>query len=269
MNRAGKRLIPLFWLLAMAGLVAFLAGNAWAQQKTVEHQQTGPEEIEVQLTHSTVVFVDGNHLVTRQMDGSLEAFFIPESFRFHIEGRQISVHELAPGMVITEEVVTRTKPMMVKTVEIHEGTVWHRTGNRVLIRGKNGGSTSYTIPEWATITVEGKPETVDQLRPGMKINATIVTEEPFTRVEEESRTHAMHPARTPAAVVRGEHRSALSHNAENGEMAEAKPAPEEPATQPAAPEELPKTASPLPLIGVLGLLSLAASLGFGALRRMN
>lgn len=265
MNQARRRLIPLFGLLAMAGLVTFLAGNAWAQQKSVQHRQTGPEEVTVQLTHSTVVYVEGNHLVTRQENGSLEALFIPEDFQFNIEGRQISVHELKPGMVITQEVVTRTKPMTVRTVEIHDGTVWHRLGNRVLIRYKSGGTASYTIPDWATIMVDGNEENVAGLRPGMEINATVITEEPFTQIERETRTHARHVARAPVATASAEHPTELRKNAENGGMAETNPAREESG----APNELPKTASPLPLIGVLGLLSLAAFFGFGALRRMN
>jgi len=42
--------------------------------------------------------------------------------------------------------------------------------------------------------------------------------------------------------------------------------PEEVAEAPAAPAALPKTGSPLPLIGLLGFLSLASSLGLRAFR---
>ena len=44
-----------------------------------------------------VIAVDGNQLVVKLPEGTKE-LTVPEDFRFNINGQQMSVHELKPGM---------------------------------------------------------------------------------------------------------------------------------------------------------------------------
>ncbi len=258
MNRTYMHWTRFLGFLALAAAACLFVGNAQAQQKkTVERMPAGPHQTQVTMHHSTVVAVEGNHLVVRRSSGVVEALEVPESFVFHMEGRTLSVHELQPGMIITETVTTITKPMIVKTVQIDHGTIWHASGENITIRDKNNKLTEYRIPSWAKVEVEGVEQSVFDLRRGMQVTATIITEEPMDVVERETRTTVRHPAQPT--------RPAVAEQPPVQQPAEAQPA-EEAAAQPPA-RELPKTASPLPLIGLLGFFSLAASLGLRMLRK--
>lgn len=255
-----KNWTRLVGLVAFAAMASFLAGNAWAQEKTMEEQPAGPHEVRVELTHSTVVLVDGNHLVTRLQDGRVEAVLISEDFRFHQDGRTLSVHELQPGMILTETVTTTERPIIVRTVEIHNGTVLHLAGQDVYIRDQKQVRHLH-IPEWATVKVSGEDATVFELRPGMKVNATFITEEPVSKVERESRMEVRQPAEEAKPVME-QPTTEPEGNGTANETAEQT----EPETEPEH-MELPQTASPLPLIGLMGLLSLAASFGLRMARK--
>lgn len=250
-----KKWTRLVGLVAFAAMASFLAGSAWAQQKTVEEQSAGPNRIEVQLKHSTVVLVEGNHLVTRLHDGTLEAILVPEDFRFHMDGQTLSVHQLQPGMILTETVRTTERPTIVRTVEIHEGTIWHVQGQYVSIREKDTNKVRRLhVPGWATVMVDGEELSVQDLRPDMTVNATFITEEPVNVTTTQSRTDVRPPAEEAKPVV--EQHPVTTQLEEKTAT--------EPETQ-AEPAELPATASPLPLIALLGLLSLSVS--FWAARR--
>jgi hypothetical protein len=255
----GKKLIWLFGLVAFVAMGISLAGNAAAQEKKVEENPAGEPEVKVSIKHGTVVLVEGNHLVTRMEDGKLEAIDVPESYRFHMDGKVLTVHELKPGMLITHEEITTSKPTLVKTVDVKEGTIWYVNGPRVIIRDANNKLHDYTIPDWAKVMVDNQPVSVYELRKGMEINTTIVTEETVHYVESESKTTVRHPPTKPEEEAREAAPPATPPETAPPTQAEERPEP--------AMEKLPGAGSLVPLAGLLGLLSLAASFGLGWLRK--
>jgi hypothetical protein len=266
MRHASTKWTGFFGLLAFAALGSFLAAGASAQQKTVEHRAAGPNEVKVELKQSTVAYIEGRHLVARLPDGSLEAVRVPEGTLFEVEGQQMRLSQMQPGMIITETTIYTTKPEVVRTVEISDGTIFHVIGNSLIIRDKNNKMIHLRIPEWARITIQGEKRTLQDLRPGMKVTATFITEEPMTRIERQTTTRVTRPAEAPKVSAKeetlGEPRPAPRRPAE-AKLAEVPPAPAQPVT------ELPKTASPLPLLGLAGLISLAASLGLRKARKAS
>ena len=87
----------------------------------------------------------------------------------------MTVHELTPGMKLNATVTTATPPRWVDTVEVIElGTVWKNVGNSLIIKTPEGENRMYRVPTGGKITVEGKEKTLDQLREGDKITATVV-----------------------------------------------------------------------------------------------
>lgn len=248
-------------LLASAGLV--FTSASYAQQKTVEEKQTGPAEMTVNTKDTTIAYVEGNHLVVRLADGSLEAMRIPAGERFNIDGESLTLSELKPGMILTQEIITTTRPVVVKTVEIADGTVWFTSGSRLIIRMKDGKTVDYTIPEWAKLTVNGEEGVaLHQLRRGQQVTATFITEEPMTMAELEVRSHGHH-ATAEAETDREEHPAEAAAKPEVTRATEP-PTQLEPVTEP---KELPQTASPMPLIGLAGLMALGLSLGLRAFRK--
>ncbi len=101
--------------------------------------------------------------------------------------------------------------------------------------------------------------TVFDLRKGMNISATKITEEPKTVFA----TNTVVTGSAPRAQL------AQAQPARAPARPAARPAPRPaPARAPApAPAQLPKTGSPLPLAGLLGLLFISASFGIRGFRQ--
>src|SRR5215813_15568680 len=104
-----------------------LAGVSAAQQTT-------------STTHTRnfeVIAVDGNKVVVKDQMGN-EEFTVPEDFRFDVDGKQISVHDLKPGMKGTATITTTTTVTPVYVTEVRNGEVLQQSGGSVVVRGPNG-----------------------------------------------------------------------------------------------------------------------------------
>jgi hypothetical protein len=120
--------------------------------------------------------------------------------------------------------------------------------------------------------VEGKETDVFDLRKGMIVSGTKIVEAPMTEVAANTEFTGTAPkpkpvvAAVPAPAAPVAHAPAPKKSPAPAKLAEAAPAPAaEPAPAP-APARLPKTGSPLPLAGLLGMLFTGAGLGLRKLR---
>jgi hypothetical protein len=188
-------------------------------------------------------------------DGTLRHFSnVPESTRINVDGKELGVHDLKVGMKVQRTVTTITTPKTITTVKSVTGKVWHVTPpTSVILTLEDGKNQQFKIPKDQKFNVDGQMVDAWGLKKGMKISATKVVEEPVVDVEHDRQlTGSMPPP----------------------------PPPPPPADQPilvavvvpvpapsAAPAELPKTASNLPLIGLLGLASLGAAFGLRLISR--
>lgn len=224
-------------------------------QKAVSHGQTSRE---VTVERGEVVYVSGNDLVVKMENGETRFFpNVPDSARITVEGRQLSVHDLKPGMKLQRTITTTTTPTVIHTVETVTGTIWQVTPpNSVILTLENGKNQRFKIPKGQKFNVGGQMVDAFQLKKGMKISATKIVTEPLTVVSQQRHvTGEMPPppppppADVPILIV------------------EMRPAPAPAPKAEPAPEALPKTASPVPLIGLLGLLSLGLGVGLCAIRK--
>lgn len=256
MKQIGRNILIPFAVVALAS-VAYV-GQAFAQQKTVEHKQTGPDKITVDTRHATVAYIEGNHLVVRLADGSLEAILIPPEERFNIEGQKLTLHELKPGMTLTDEIFTTEKPMMVKTVEITEGRVFHASPRYLVIQTKEGEVVDYKIPEWATTKINGQERSLHELRRGQTITATITIEEPMAFIDREKRSHGHAVVSESKAMT--EVPLPVTHADVPTELQSITPTTK-------VQEKLPATASNVPLIGLMGIFALAIAVALKAFQK--
>jgi len=112
----------------------------------------------------------------RFTSGEVGQFEIPDSSRFTIDGKVVTVHELKPGMKLTATIATATAPRVVDAVNIIElGTVWKISGQNLIITRPDGENKMYRVPSGGKITLEGKEVSLNQLQEGDKITATVVT----------------------------------------------------------------------------------------------
>lgn len=193
-----------------------------------------------EVRSGTVTSVEGNHVVIKMSTGEEKEFDVPDDFRLTVDGKEISVHELKPGTKLSRTITTTTEPKTVYTTVVKHGTVWHAQGDTVIITGADGKNRQYNnVPDWIKFNVDGKDMDVMELKKGMRVTATIVSESPSTVVTSTpggvSGNAPAAPAASPAPA--------------------AEPAPATAAAPAPAPEKktLPKTASNIELLALLGV----------------
>jgi LPXTG-motif cell wall-anchored protein len=226
------------------------AAAASAQQSTTTSE----------TKHFQVISVEGNKVVAKLPEGARE-ITVPEDFRFTVDGREVSVHELQPGMKGTAKITTITTVTPVTVTEVRNGEVMQASGSSIIVKSANGikmFNEGDIAKRNVTILKDGKPASIADFHTGDRLTATIVTEKP-PKVMTQRQVQAVLTGATPTATT-----GAAPAAPAAAASAAATPAPH---TGAAPARKLPKTASQVPLLGLLGALSLAIALGLSLGRR--
>jgi LPXTG-motif cell wall-anchored protein len=246
--------------LTAAVILSLLSVAVEAQVQTKSSTSTGQPTTETQVERGEVVSVTGNDLVVKMEDGSLRHFAnIPESARVTVDGQQLGIHDLKPGMKLQRTITTTTVPKTITTVQTVTGTVFHVSPpNYVTLRLEDNSMQRFKIPAGQKFTINGQETDAFGLRQGMKVSATKVVEEPTSVVEQQRKvTGTMPPPPTPPPADQPILVAVLATPVPA--QAPASAASEQPKT-------LPKTGSSIPLLGLLGVLALATGLTLRAAR---
>jgi hypothetical protein len=186
------------WLYALGGLCAvFLSVSpASAQKKTTTSE----------VRRFQVVSVDGNKVVVKGQRGSQE-ITVTDDFRFTVNGKKISVHELKPGMKGSATITTTTTVTPVHTTQVRNAEVVQASANSIIVRGAKGFQ-MYTEGDvekrGIKVYKNGRPVTFSDLHAGDKLTATIVTEGPpkvVTQREVQARLASPPPPPSTAAAT--------------------------------------------------------------------
>ena len=258
-------------LIGLCAITATVALCAQQMPKSTTQKIAGASTSKTEQLHGTVLQVEDNHLLVRMSTGDVRAFDVPESRRFVIDGNEVTVHDLKPGTKLTATVTTTTTPVTERTTTVGTGKVFYVAGTTVILTLPNNENRMYKVKDSYKFMVDGRPATVFDLRKGMIVSAEKIVEEPKTELATNIAVTGTAPAapkpvvaETPAA------RPAPRPAPKPVETAERTAPPVEPTPAPAEapkpPAKLPKTGSPVPLIGMLGLLFTGASMGLRKLR---
>ncbi|HTC94388.1 MAG TPA: LPXTG cell wall anchor domain-containing protein [Terriglobales bacterium] len=259
--RFTQKLQPAF-AAAIVAIALSATLNAQVQTQTTTESETPEKTITVE--RGEVVYVSGNDLVVKMESGELRNFEnVPESAKVSVDGKELGIHELKPGMKLERTTIKTVTPQTIKTVQTVTGRVWHVTPpTSVILTLEDGTNQQFKIPEGQKFNIDGEMTDARDLKKGMKVSATRIVEEPQVMYEEEKKiTGTMPPPPAPApnvpiliAVVA---LPAVPTAAGASQQAKS----EQPKTK------LPQTGSSLPLIGLLGVVALGASLGLRLVRR--
>jgi hypothetical protein len=250
-------------LVLAIGMISIGAvATSFGQVQTTQTTTTGTAAVKVNVERGEVVTVEGNDLVVKMEDGTIRHFpDIPDSARVTVNGQQLSVHDLKPGMKLQRTITTTTTPRTVTTVQTVTGTVWHVTPPlSVILTMENGQNQSFKIPKDQKFEVNGQMVDAFGLKKGMKVTATKITEAPETIVAQQKTVTgtmptapAPPPADTPILIAEESATAAAAPPA----VATA-PAPDPAETPAAVPTETPtRTGSYTWLIGLVVVLLLA------------
>lgn len=248
--------------LLILGL-ATLSAVASAQDVGKTETAQGQAQQEVQVQSGTVLYVSGNDLVVKTQEGQIKHFHVPDSARANVDGKELSVHDLKPGMTLQRTITTTTTPETVTTIRTIKGKVTHvQAPNYVILQLPDGTNKQYKIPEGQKFNIDGQEVDAFHLKKGMKVSATVVKEVPATVVEQQAQvTGKMPPPPTPPPATG----VLLIEAVPSAPEAVTAAAPEQQVTSARA--ALPETASPLPLVGGLGLLFAATGMVMPRARR--
>jgi len=261
MNDRFIRLLSILGGLAVC-LAFTVSMNAQVQTQTTT--TTGKPTHEVQVDRAEVVAVSGDDLVLKMEDGSTQDISVPANATVTVDGKKIGIRDVKPGMKLQRTVVTTTTPKVITTVQTVSGKVFYVRAPSVLILTlEDGTNQQFKIPKDQMFLVklspgdQGKMVNAFELTKGMPVSATKVTEEPVNSVSIKKQLTGTFPSDSPVLVATA---TSPGLGAGAGTAGDG-------STGATSSGSLPKTASFLPLIGLLGGLSLAASLGLKAFRR--
>jgi hypothetical protein len=236
-----------------AAFLCLVASLAWAQTSSTTSTQTKDFE---------VIAVNGNTLVVRLPEGMRE-LTVPDSFRFTVNGQPMSVRELQPGMKGTATITTTTKTTPVTVTEVKEGEVVMTGGGSIYVRtGSEVKMFSQAEIEkrGVKLTKRGQPAQLSDFRQGDRLSATIVTSGPPRVVTEQEVQATLAKAAPVSETVAAPSPKPVSQSAANTASSERAPGG-------GAERTLPRTASTLPLLALIGLTALALAVAL-SIRRL-
>jgi hypothetical protein len=229
-----------------------------------------------------VLAVTGNELDVKLPEGTRE-LTVPDDFRFTVNGQQMSVHQLKPGMKGTATITTRTTVTPVTVTEIKNGQVVVRSGAGIIVRTPEGVK-SFTQGDvdkrGVKIVRDGQPVQLSELREGDRLSAVIITSLPPKVMTEREVNATLAAAKasggSSAAAAPAPARSASSSSSASASSRTTAPTS---STAPAgssgsvsqsasAGRSLPKTASSWPLVVLMSALSLAIGFVLTLRRRL-
>lgn len=206
-------------VLAIGTVCIVFALSAGAQVQTTTSIREGQSSQVVRVDRGEVLAVEGNDLIVRMEDGSIQHFEnIPESAKATVDGIQLGIHDLKPGMKLQRTITTTTTPRIVTTIETVTGKVWHVTPPlSVILTLENGTNQSFKIPKDQKFKVNGQMVDAFELRKGMVVTATKIVEVPVSLLSQQKGVSGTRPtppqappADTPILIVEREATSALA-----------------------------------------------------------
>jgi hypothetical protein len=256
--------------IAVAGTLAAASlgyvATAGAQVQTSKTEQAGTGRQQVTVDRGEVVWTSGNNAMIKMEDGQLKLFQnIPESAHVTVDGKQLNVHQLTPGMKIERTTITTTTPKTIRTTKSVTGTVWNvNPPNSVILTMDDKTNQSFNIPRGQKFNIDGKDTDAFGLRKGMRISATVVSEETQDEVSQQVNRTGTAPPPAPVAPPAPPPQNTAVLIMQRPVPPVASPVPTSGVTPPA--RELPHTASTTPLIGLLALSLFALAMGTRWLR---
>ena len=259
-------------MLLVAGVIWVAPGmHLMAQDKSTTTVTPGAPIVTSQVERAEVVYVSGNELVVRMDTGEVRSLTVSDSARATVDGKEVTIRDLKPGMKLQRTITTTQTPKQVTTVRTITGTVFAVNAPYTLVLSFPDGSPNkqYKIPKDQVFMVNGRPTTAFELQRGTPVTATAVsTVEEVGLAERKVTTGTAPPPPAKPATPPPQAVLLIEAPAPAPVPVAAAPAPPPPARRAEPPPaQLPKTASPLPLLGLLGLALCGASIGLRAMRR--
>jgi hypothetical protein len=185
--------------LGLASLLVCLAASNVASEASQATQKketvpTGPSMATTTQIRGEVIAVGPNWLLARMVPGGDYRFFdVRPGAVATIEGVKKSLSQLRAGTMLTAAVTVTETPLVKRTTTITKGRLVWSSPTTIVATLESGENRQYSVPPGFKFTVEGKQLGTEELRPGMILTGTNVTEEPVTLITEQTVVYGTEP----------------------------------------------------------------------------
>jgi hypothetical protein len=125
-----------------------------------------------------LLLVSGDDLILKMEDGSIRHLSnVPKGDKVDVDGRQLGVRDLKPGMKLQHTLTVTTTPQVVTTVHTVSGKIFHVTPpNALILTLEDGTNQRFKIPQDQKFNVNGQMVDAFALKKGMNVTATKIVE---------------------------------------------------------------------------------------------
>ena len=176
MVRAISRTWRLFVVAAAA--LSLAAGVAAQATQTKETVAGGAAKVKSVQIKGELVAKGSNWLITRDAVGNYKIYDVPPGRKAIVDGVPKTLDQIQVGTMLTATATTTETPLINRTTTITQGTVFWASPKSIIVTLEDGVNKQYEVPSGFKFDVEGKKLEAMELRPGMKLAATKVVEEP-------------------------------------------------------------------------------------------
>jgi hypothetical protein len=170
-------------VLAVSAGALSLAALASAQAtQTKETVPGGASSVVTVQVKGELVARGTNWLIAKDPSGYYKVYSVQAGKKAIVDGVPTSLDQLKLGTMLTSTATTTNTPLVDRTTTITQGTVFWASPTSVIVSFPNGENKQYAVPEGFKFTVEGKQLEAMELKPGMKLTATKIVQEPHTLI---------------------------------------------------------------------------------------
>lgn len=202
------------------------------------------------LRDAEIIAVQGNEILFKSTDG-YRLYTVAPDYRFMVNGQPVAMAQLKPGMKMTSQIQT-TKPFVtMTTTEMRNAEVVTAGGTSVAIKDQSGQQRTFSDREFKDMQIvfmkDGRVVSASDLKQGDRVTAVMLTEGPasasgttgMTGTTGSTGTTSPRPYESPSPSRDVASSSTYGEDTSTRER------------------NLPKTASPWPLVALAGIFLIA------------
>ena len=170
-------------ILVVGAAALSLATSVAAQvSQTKETVPAGPATVKTIQVQGELVAKGLNWLIAKDPAGYYRLYNVQPGRKAIVDGVPKTLDQLQMGTMLTSTATTTETPLVNRTTTITKGTVFWASSKSVIVSFESGDNKQYAVPEDFKFDVDGKKLSAMELKPGMKLTATKIVEEPVSMI---------------------------------------------------------------------------------------
>lgn len=205
------------------------------------------------LRDAEIIAVQGNEILFKSTDG-YRLYTVAPDYRFMVNGQPVAMAQLKPGMKMTAQIQTTTPFVTMTTTEMRNAEVVTADGTSVAIKDQSGQQRTFSDREFRDMQIvlmkDGRVVSASDLKQGDRVTAVMLTEGPASASGTTGTTGMTGTTGSTATTSPRPYESPSPSR----DVASSSTYGEDTSTRE---RNLPKTASPWPLVALAGIFLIA------------